>query len=95
MVSLDLQLHQGIPGVVTDNYVTAQAASDLTGYNIQYIRRLCYAGKLKAIRIGRSWLIRAESLEWYLNVVVPSGDGRFGPRGNGHSNKETHENASA
>jgi hypothetical protein len=38
MVSLDLQLHQGIPGVVTDNYVTAQAASDLTGYNIQYIR---------------------------------------------------------
>jgi hypothetical protein len=52
MISFDLQ--QSIPGAVNDNYVTAQAASDLTGYNIQHIRRLCYAGKLKAIHIGRS-----------------------------------------
>lgn len=33
MISFDLQ--QSIPGMVNDNYVTAQAASDLTGYNIQ------------------------------------------------------------
>jgi hypothetical protein len=62
MISFDLQ--QSIPGMVNDNYVTAQAASDLTGYNIQHIRRLCCAGKLKAIHIGRSWLIRVDSLEW-------------------------------
>ncbi len=79
MVSFDLQ--QSIPGVLTERYVTAQAAADLTGYNIQHIRRLCYAGRLQAIRIGRSWLIRVESLERYLNVVVPAGDARFGPRG--------------
>ena len=91
MVSLDLKLHQGIPGVVTDNYVTAQAASDLTGYNIQHIRRLCYAGRLKAIHIGRSWLIRVDSLEWYLNVIVSNGDGRFGPRGNGQSIEEAYD----
>ena len=84
MVSFDLH-QQGISGVVTDNYLTAKAASDLTGYNIQHICRLCYAGKLKAIHIGRSWLILLESLEWYLNKVVPNGDGRFGPRRNGHS----------
>ncbi len=91
MVSFDLQ--QGVPGVVTDRYVTAQAASDLTGYNIQHIRRLCYAGKLKAIRVGRSWLIRVESLERYLNVVVPAGDARFGPRGT--ASIEEHDKASA
>lgn len=79
MVFFDLQ--QGLPGVVTDSCVTAQAASDLTGYNIQYIRRLCYAGKLEAIHVGRSWLIKVASLQHYLNEVVPHGDGRFGPRG--------------
>ena len=89
MISFDLQ--QSIPGVVNDNYVTAQAASDLTGYNIQHIRRLCYAGKLKAIHIGRSWLIRVDSLEWYLNVIVSNGDGRFGPRSNGQSIEEAYD----
>lgn len=61
---------QSIPGMVNDNYVTVQAASDLTGYYIQHIHRLCYAGKLKAIHIGRSWLNGVDSLEWYLNVIV-------------------------
>lgn len=78
MVSFDLT--QETPGVITSSLVTAQAASDLTGYNIQYVRRLVNMGRLKAIRVGRSWLIDVESLKVYLNVVVPAGDGRFGPR---------------
>jgi excisionase family DNA binding protein len=79
VVSFDLR--QDSPGVVASSLVTAQAASSLTGYNIQYIRRLINMGRLQAIRVGRSWLITLESLEDYLNVVVPAGDGRFGPRG--------------
>lgn len=78
MVSFDLR--QDTSGVVANSLVTAQTASDLTGYNIQYIRRLVNMGRLKAIRVGRSWLITVESLEAYLNVTVPAGDGRFGPR---------------
>ncbi len=78
MVSFDLR--QDSPGVVASSLVTAQTASDLTGYNIQYIRRLVNMGRLKAIRVGRSWLITVESLEAYLNITVPAGDGRFGPR---------------
>ncbi len=88
MVFLDLS--QETPGVVTSSLVTAQAASDLTGYNIQYVRRLVNMGRLKAIRVGRSWLIDVESLKAYLTVVVPAGDGRFGPRGTvqSHTNNE-------
>jgi excisionase family DNA binding protein len=81
------------PGVVVDDCVTAEAASELTGYNIQHIRRLTYAGKLDAIRVGRSWLIKVASLQAYLNGVVAEGDSRFGPRV--PAKPHTHDNASA
>lgn len=75
-----LRLHDNRSGIIVEDCVTAEAASRLTGYNIQHIRRLCFSGRLSAIRVGRSWLITVESLERYLNEVVPAGDGRFGPR---------------
>lgn len=68
------------PGFVGEASITAEAASALTGYNIQHIRRLCFAGKLEAVRIGRAWLIKVRSLEAYLAEVEAMGDGRFGPR---------------
>ena len=80
--------HTDQPGVIYDDCLTAEAASKLTGYNIQHIRRLALAGTLDAHRVGRSWLIKLSSLKHYLNEVVPKGDGRFGPRGNGHSTEE-------
>ncbi|MBN1121547.1 MAG: helix-turn-helix domain-containing protein [Anaerolineae bacterium] len=72
-------------GVIFDDCLTAEAASRLTGYNIQHIRRLALSGTLDAHRVGRSWLIKLSSLKHYLNEVVPNGDGRFGPRRNCHS----------
>jgi predicted lysophospholipase L1 biosynthesis ABC-type transport system permease subunit len=72
MVSLLLRTDH--PGVILDNCVTAEAAAALTGYNIQHIRRLCYAGKLDSIHVGRSWLIKVRSLESYLTEVVAEGD---------------------
>jgi len=68
------------PGIIFDNCLTSEAASELTGYNIQHIRRLVCAGKLDAYRVGRSWLIKMSSLEADLNQAVPNGDGHFGPR---------------
>jgi excisionase family DNA binding protein len=67
-------------GVILEGCVTAEAAAKLTGYNIQHIRRLAWDGKLEALHIGRSWLIKLTSLQNYLEEVVPAGDGRFGPR---------------
>ncbi len=83
-----LRLHDNRSGIIVEDCVTAEAASRLTGYNIQHIRRLCFSGRLSAIRVGRSWLITVESLERYLNEVVPAGDGRFGPRGSMDTSKQ-------
>ena len=80
MASLIHSLHDDSPGVVLDDCVTAHAASKLTGYNVQHIRRLTLAGKLEAYRVGRSWLIKVESLEAYLAKVQEADDRRFGPR---------------
>src|SRR5574341_979027 len=67
------------PGIIVDDCVTAEAAAELTGYNIQHIRRLTWAGKLDALRVGRSWLIKIKSLEAYL-AAAEEHDSRFGPR---------------
>jgi excisionase family DNA binding protein len=89
MVHFDSHIDQ--PGVIFDDCLTAEAASKLTGYNIQHIRRLALAGTLDAHRVGRSWLFKVASPMYYLNELVPSGDGRFGPRGNGQSIEEVHD----
>jgi excisionase family DNA binding protein len=92
MVPFDL-LAARHPGVILEGCVTAEAAADLTGYNIQHIRRLALAGKLEAIHVGRSWLIKISSIETYLQDVVEVGDARFGPRVPAQLN--IHDNASA
>jgi excisionase family DNA binding protein len=80
LVSFLSNLTDNSPGVILDNRVTAEAAARLTGYNLQHVRRLALAGKLDAIRIGRSWLIKVESLEEYLLEASQAEDRRFGPR---------------
>ena len=77
----------GIPNLLGDysdvlinGCVTAEKAAELTGYNIQHIRRLACAGKLEAIHVGRSWLIKIQSVEAYLSEAITEDDARFGPR---------------
>ncbi len=50
----------GIRGWLT----TAQAAR-LTGYNLEYIRRLIRTKKIRAEKWGRDWMIRQASLLGY------------------------------
>ena len=40
------QLHTGI---LINGHVTVQAAADVTGYNIQYLRRMLRSGVLEGI----------------------------------------------
>ena len=81
------------PGVILDPSVTVWAASELTGYNIQHIRRLVFDGRLEAKRVGRAWLIKIASLEAYLAEAARR-DHRFGPRTPANPD-EDEENASA
>ena len=89
MASLIHDLSKDTPGVVLDDCVTAQAAADITGYNIQHIRRLALAGTLDAYRVGHSWLIKLRSLEVYLAEAQESDDRRFGPRVEDSSQQNT------
>ena len=65
-------------GILVEKYISVQAAAEITGYNIQYLRRLLRSGALKGINIGQIWLIEMQSLESYLQQAVTSSDRRCG-----------------
>ena len=68
-----------IPLVVT-NHITVQAAAELSGYSLQYLRRLLRCGKLAGLKIGQVWLIDKTAFEAYLDKAVQATDRRFGPQ---------------
>jgi excisionase family DNA binding protein len=67
------------PQVVT-NHISVQAAAELSGYSLQYLRRLLRCGKLEGLKIGQVWLIDKSAFEDYLEKAVQATDGRFGPQ---------------
>ena len=71
------QFHNGI---LVNRHITVQAAAEVTGYNIQYLRRILRSGVLKGVKIGQLWLIEMQSLEMYLQHVESTSDRRCGPR---------------
>jgi len=44
------------------NYVTTQEAANILGFHPDYVRRLILQGKIKAEKLGQSWLIREKDL---------------------------------
>ena len=65
-------------GILLEKYVSVQAAVDVTGYNIQYLRRILLSGKLEGIKIGQIWLIEMQSLELFLQHVESTSGRRCG-----------------
>ena len=51
---------------IIQKHISVQVASENTGYNIQYLRRLLRSGTLEGIKIGQLWLIEMDALEAYL-----------------------------
>jgi hypothetical protein len=79
MFSVNLEVDS--PGFVLDKHVSVKAAAELSGYNIQYLRRLLRSERLKGIKIGQVWLISLSSLAAYLRNGLTIQDRRHGPRG--------------
>lgn len=71
---------QSHTGILINQHLTVQAAAEVTGYNIQYLRRMLRCGALEGFKIGQMWLIDMESLEAYLECVESTSDRRCGPR---------------
>ncbi len=49
-------------GIFIHQHITVQAAADVTGYNIQYLRRMLRSGGLKGVKIGLVMCIASSSL---------------------------------
>jgi excisionase family DNA binding protein len=68
--------------LIVEKYTTVQAAAQVSGYNVQYLRRLLRAGKLAGIKIGQVWLISLASLTAYIQQAEEAVDRRCGPKVN-------------
>ncbi|MGE5541397.1 MAG: hypothetical protein ACM3TU_03955, partial [Bacillota bacterium] len=51
---------------LTKNFIPNKEASQLSGYNSDYIARLCREGKIEGKRIGRAWFVNRESLQRFI-----------------------------
>jgi len=69
---------QTIP-VVVNNHISVKVAADVSGYSLQYLRRLLRAGKIGGLKIGQIWLIEKDAFEEYLERALQATDRRFGP----------------
>ena len=61
-------------------FITVRTASEISGYNQQYLRRLLRENILKSKRLGQLWLIERNGFVEYLNHAKQSNDKRYGPQ---------------
>ena len=66
---------------VINNHIAVQEAAEITGYNVQYLRRLLRTRKMESIKISQIWLINLASLKINFNSAISSIDLRLGLKG--------------
>jgi hypothetical protein len=66
--------------LLINNHTSVKVASTLSGYSMQYIRRLLRLNRLVGLKIGQVWLVEIDSLNDYLNHAMKSVDQRFSPK---------------
>ena len=65
---------------ITGEFLTVRSASEISGYNQQYLRRLLRNRVFQSRKIGQIWLIDKKSFMDYLISANKSKDKRFGPQ---------------
>jgi len=65
---------------VVNNHISVYAAAEISGYSLQYLRRLLRYGKLSGIKIGQVWLIEKDAFLAYFENAIKESDRRFGPQ---------------
>ena len=66
--------------IVFNNCISVKAAAFISGYNMQYLRRLLRNGRLTGMKLGQTWLIDKGTFEVYLENANRTQDKRFGSR---------------
>jgi len=62
-------------------WITTDEAAALSGYHVNYVRRLMRNGRLKGKKAGLMWWVDRDSLQNYLASVQALGAKKFDPRG--------------
>lgn len=70
----------GVFPFVVNNHISVKAAAEISGYSLQYLRRLLRCGKLEGFKIGQVWLIEISAFVAYLEKGIEATDRRFGPK---------------
>jgi len=64
--------------IVVNNHLSVQAAANISGYSLQYLRRLLRNGTLDGMKIGQVWPIDKTSFDAYVLMATHATDRRFG-----------------
>lgn len=73
-------LFNAIQSDYSNEYITVKTATEISGYNQQYLRRLLRESAFNSKKIGQLWLIDKGNFLEYLNEAKRSKDKRFGPQ---------------
>ena len=70
------------------DWISTQEASQLSGYNPHYLRRLMRGKLIAADKKGNTWWIDRKSLLAYIKAAQSADDGRFGAKNTTENEKE-------
>jgi hypothetical protein len=62
-----------------ERWISTQQAASLSGYRVEYIRRLCREDCIEAQKVQRDWLINRESLLAYKQRMDRLGPQKHNP----------------
>jgi len=72
---------------MTTEWITTKEAAELTGYNLEYIRRMIRGGVIAAEKKGRDWWVDRASIEAYAEEMEQLGTAKHDPGGQGRRPK--------
>ena len=62
------------------DWISTHEASQLSGYSLQYLRRLIRKSKVLADKKGNNWWVDRKSLLTYIKAAGAAEDGRYGAK---------------
>ena len=65
---------------MAEEWITTKEASQRSGYNPEYLRRLVRKGKIDGRKFGTIWQVNLASLKCYIVKAAKSSDHRMGPK---------------
>lgn len=66
--------------MIDKDWITTDVAAEISGYHVNYLRRLIRQGRIRSEKVSIVWLISRQSLLDYIAEAERSDDKRRGPK---------------